>query len=227
MPLYRPFGRATLLGLWALPVWALSLLVGTITHQPAPQTDLAAWSDYVTTPEFRYSHLFASILGGAIGILGMIAFALVLANRGSARMAIWALIAGVLGNTLVTALFGIAAWAQPAIGRLYLAGHHAQARSLYYDAAQPASLVVTGVIGVVLVAAGVLLFGIAVARSPWLPRWAGIGLAVSGPLFAVVGFVLDDFVETIAAALMLVCASWISAAAWRDARAAPVDVVAG
>ena len=223
MPLYPPFGRVTLLGLWALPVWALSLLLGTITHQPPPQTDLAAWSTYVTTPVFLYSHLFASILGGAIGVLGMIAFAIVLADRGSVRLGLSALIAGVLGNTLLTALFGIAAWAQPAIGRLYLTGRHAEAGSLYYDAAQPASLVVTGLIGVVLLATSVLLFGIAAARSGWLPRWAGIGLAVSGPLFAIVGFALDDFIETIGTALMLLCWAWIAAAAWRATRAAQAD----
>lgn len=224
MSVDRPFGRVTLLGLWALPIFALSLLIGTINHQPPPQTQLAAWSNYVTTSEFLYSHLFASILGGAIGLLGFIAFAVVLANRGSRRLALWALVTGVLAIPLLSALFGIAAWAQPAVGRLYLAGHHALASSLYYDAAQPATLVVTGVVGVALVGTSVLLFGIAAARSGWLPRLAGIGLAVSGPLFAVVGFPLDDFVETIASGLMLVCSGWIAVVIWRDARPASAEV---
>lgn len=223
MPLYRPFGRATLLGLWGLPLWALSLLIGTFTHQPPPQTDLGAWSAYVTTPEFLFSHLFASILGAAIGVLGMIAFAIVLADRGSVRLGLSALIAGAVANILLATLFGIAAWAQPAIGRLYLAGHHALASSLYYDAAQPPSLVVTGLLGVVLLATSVILFGIATARSGWLPRLAGIGLAVSGPLFAIVGFALDDFIETIGSALMLASTAWIAVAAWRDARAPRAD----
>jgi hypothetical protein len=225
MPMERPFGRATVLGLWALPVWALSLLVGTFTHQPPPQTDLAGWSRYVTTSEFLYSHLFASILGGAIGVLGMIALAVVLANRGSVRLTLWALPIGVVANTLLTALFGIAAWAQPAIGRLYLAGQHAQANALYYDAAQPASLVAVGLVGVVLLAASVVLFGVAVAQSGWLPRWAGVGFAISGPLFAIVGFALDNFIQTVADALMMACTAWIAVVVWREAHAAPREAV--
>jgi cytochrome c-type biogenesis protein CcmH/NrfF len=35
--------------LWALPVWALMLLIGTWTHQPDPQTQFAAFADYITT----------------------------------------------------------------------------------------------------------------------------------------------------------------------------------
>jgi hypothetical protein len=41
--------RYVRLGLWALPVWAPSLFVGTFTHQPPPQTALADWRRYVTS----------------------------------------------------------------------------------------------------------------------------------------------------------------------------------
>ena len=68
-----PLGRAARLGLWALPVWAVLLSASTITHQPDPKTDLAGWSRYVTTTEFLASHLIASILGAAIGALGLVA----------------------------------------------------------------------------------------------------------------------------------------------------------
>src|SRR6516225_3866829 len=65
-------------GLWALPVWALLLFLGTLTHQPSYQTDFPAYARYVTTTEFLISHLVASILGAAIGILGFIALFIVL-----------------------------------------------------------------------------------------------------------------------------------------------------
>ncbi len=45
----HPVVRYARVGLWALPIFAATLLAGTITHQPPPQTDLAGWSAYVTT----------------------------------------------------------------------------------------------------------------------------------------------------------------------------------
>jgi hypothetical protein len=117
-----PLARAARLGLWALPVWAALLFAGTISHQPSPTTDLAGWSRYVTTPQFLASHLVASILGVAIGALAMVALGAVLASRGHPRAGLWAMVTGVLANVLTAAGFGIAAFAQPAIGRDYLAG---------------------------------------------------------------------------------------------------------
>jgi hypothetical protein len=209
MTIEDPSERYARRGLWALPAWAALLFIGTLSHQPAPQTDLPDWARYVTTTEFLVSHLAASILGAGIGILGMVALAVVLA-KGSVRLAISGLVTGVIGNTLVTSLFGVAAFAQPAIGRVYLAGRAGEAQALYYDAAQGTPLVVAGLLGALLLAVSIVLFGVAVARSGWLPRFAGVGFAVSGPLFAVVGVVLNNFVETIATALMIVSAVGIA-----------------
>jgi hypothetical protein len=58
-----------------------------------------------------------------------------------------------MGSTLVTAVLGIAAFAQPAIGRDYLAGHTTVAHAMYYAAAQGAWLVATAFTGAVLLAA--------------------------------------------------------------------------
>src|SRR5260370_25894611 len=76
-----PLARAARPGLWALPVWAALLFLGTLTHQPSWKTHLADWSRYVTTPQFLASHLVASILGAGIGALGMIALGARLASR--------------------------------------------------------------------------------------------------------------------------------------------------
>ncbi len=210
-----PLARMVRLGLWALPAWAVLLFYGTLTHQPPPQTQLAAWSRYVTTPQFLASHLIASILGAAIGIIGMVALAVFLAGHRRPRAAVWGLVTGVVANTLLTAVFGIAAFAQPAIGRDYLAGHTTQARSMYYAAAQGNWLVATAFTGAALLAASLVIFGVAATRTRPLPRLAGIGLAISGPLFAIIGAALDNFIESIASAILIACTVWIATAARR------------
>jgi hypothetical protein len=53
----------------------------------------------------------------------------------------------VLANVLSAAVFGIAAFAQPAIGRDYLAGHTAQARLLVSTAVTGGWLNVTAITG--------------------------------------------------------------------------------
>src|SRR5215472_9375898 len=125
-----PLARAARRGLWALPVWAALLSIGTLREQPHWQTQPAAWSRFVTTGEFLASHLIASILGAAIGALGLVALGAVLAGRGHPRGGLWAMVTGVLANVLTAADIGVAAFAQPAIGRDYLAGHTEQASLL-------------------------------------------------------------------------------------------------
>ncbi len=209
-----PLARAARLGLWALPVWAALLFAGTITHQPSPKTHLADWSRYVTTPQFLASHLVVSILGAAIGALGLVALGAVLASRGHPRAGLWAMVTGVLANVLSAAVFGIAAFAQPAIGRDYLAGHTAQARLLVNTVVNGGWLNVTAVTVGVLLAASAVVAGVAVARTGSLPRAAGIGFAISVALF-VIGAIPDDFLQSIAAAMMIASTVWIAAAAGR------------
>jgi len=211
-------GRYARLGLWAVPIYALLLGAGTITHQPAPQTQLGDWSRYVTTDEFLVSHLVASIGGAVFGTLGAVALGVVFMRRGSVRLGLAGLLTGVAGNVLLTSVFGVAAYTQPAIGRFYLAGHQDLAQGLYYDAAQPVALVVVALLSIVLLSASFIVFGVLVARASELPRLAGIGLAVSIVLFAVVGFVLDNWVQSVGAALMTVSAAWIAIAAGRRAQ---------
>jgi hypothetical protein len=216
-----PLARAARLGLWALPVWAALLFAGTLTHQPNWQTDLAGWSRYVTTPQFLASHLVASIPGAAIGALGLVALGAVLASRGRPRAGLWAMVTGVFANVLFAAVFGVAAFAQPAIGRDYLAGHTAQARLLVSTAVNGGWLNVTGITGGVLLAASAVVAGVAVARTGALPRAAGIGFAISVVLF-VIGAIPDDFLQSIAAVLMIASTAWIAATAGR--RGAPAEM---
>src|SRR4030095_5098483 len=115
----RAFARGAL---WALPVWAALLFLGTLTHQPDPQTDFPGFSAYVTTTSFLLSHLINSITGAAIGSIGVIGLMLNLQDSKGAARAINGTVATVVSNTLVSSIFGVAAFAQTAMGRMFLAG---------------------------------------------------------------------------------------------------------
>src|SRR5947208_16192796 len=87
-------------------------------------------------------------------------------------------------------------------------GRRAQ-QSLYYDAAQGTPMVIVALVFIVLVVTSFIVFGVAFARIKLMPRWAGAGYAVSGPLFAVIGFALDYWIQTVAAALMPASGLWM------------------
>jgi hypothetical protein len=197
------------IGIWAVPVYAATLFFATLTHQPPPQTDLAGWSSYVTTNEFLLSHIVLSIGGAAAGAIGAAALGAMLIERGSPRLGLTGLITGISANVIGSSVFGIAAFAQPAIGRLYLSGQVQTAQDVYNDAAQGIPLLVVAGVFIVLVVTSFIALGVGFARLHLMPRLAGIGYAVSGPLFAVIGFALDNWIQSVAAVLMTASAVWI------------------
>jgi len=208
------------IGLWALPIFAATLFAGTITHQPPPQTDLAGWSRYVTTNEFLFSHIVFSIGGSVFGAIGSVSLGIVLIHRGSMKLGLWGLLTGLSSNVIGPSIFGIAAFAQPAIGRFYLAGHHDLAPNLYNDAAQGTPMVIVALVFIGLLVTSFIVFGVAFSRLALMPRAAGIGYAVSGPLFAVLGFALDNWIQSAAALLMTGAALWMVVALRRTSGAA-------
>ena len=215
-----PVLRYARIGVWALPIFAATLFAGTITHQPPPQTDLADWSRFVTTSEFLFSHIVFSIGGSVFGAIGSVSLGVVLMHRGSVKLGLWGLLTGLSANVIGPSIFGIAAFAQPAIGRFYLAGHHDLAPNLYNDAAQGTPMVIVALVFIVLLVTSFIVFGVAFARLALMPRVAGIGYAVSGPLFAVLGFALDNWIQSVAAVLMTASAVWMVTALRRSPTAA-------
>jgi hypothetical protein len=129
-------------------------------------------------------------------------------------------VASVLATVLTASVFGVAAFAQPAIGRAYLAGRPEEAVAINGDVYGP-PLFATALPGLLLFALGIALSGTAVARSGWLPRWAGVGLALGGVLFAVVGFLVGP-IQPVGAALMAVSSGWIAYRAGRAQAATPM-----
>jgi hypothetical protein len=207
--LARELDRTTRWGLWALPVWTVLLFLGTITHQPDPRTDFAGFAGYVTTTEFLISHIVASIIGSAFGVLGLLALFTFLALRVRSRLAAVGLALAVVGNVMITAVFGTAAFGQSAVGRLYLAGHTEDAVATYNDM-YGAPLSATAAVGVLLLVVGVVVLGIAITRSRVLPRWAGIGMAVGIVVFGVIGVILADVVQSIGAAVLVASTLWLA-----------------
>src|SRR5260221_11571562 len=110
----RTFARRSL---WMLPVWAAMLFLGTLTHQPDPQTDFGGFSPYVTTTSFLLSHLINSITGAAIGSIGVVGLMLHLQDSKEAGRAITGMVATIAWNTLASSIFRGAALGPTGMGR--------------------------------------------------------------------------------------------------------------
>jgi len=206
----RAFARRAL---WALPVWAALLFFGTFTHQPDPKNDFAAFAKYVTTNTFLWSHLIASIVGAGIGSIGVIALMLYLQDSKVTGRAITGMIATVMANTMTSAIFGAAAFAQTAMGRMYLAG---KPNALdFYNEIYNGTLFAFAAVSLLIFIIGGVFTGSAIAASGRLPRWAGWVYAI-----AVIGFVLSAFLldigQSITSALLFIATL---AVAWRAGRA--------
>ncbi|MBV9368058.1 MAG: hypothetical protein JOY89_27780 [Solirubrobacterales bacterium] len=195
-------------GLWALPIYGLANLVGTLSSQPDyhKAANFPAYARYIHTPSFLASHLGLSLLGTGIGLLGFTALFVYLTIRGSG-VSVVAFVSTIIGSVFMAAVFGVAAFAQPAIGKAFLAGHHdaiALNSSVYGTAL---NLTVAG--SLLLYFAGAVLFAIAISRSRALPRTAGILFAASFPVFAI-GSITGTVLASVAALVQIASAIWIA-----------------
>jgi hypothetical protein len=189
-------------GVWALPVYTVLLGVSTLTHQPDYTTDFPAYADYISTSTFLASHLVASIGGAVIGILGIVSLAAVLIRSGARPgRTLTGAVLSVAGNVASTALFGVAAFAQPAIGRGYRAGAESVV-ALNADVYGP-QLIATALTGLALFSGGAVLLGTATAGVDRRLRRLGITYAVALPLFAVAALTVQ-ILQPITAAVLTV-----------------------
>jgi hypothetical protein len=208
----RTFARGAI---WALPVWAALLFFGTLTHQPDPQTAFDDFAAYVTTNQFLVSHLLNSIAGAAIGSIGVIGLMLLLQDSKVAGKAITGMVATVAANTLTSSLFGVAAFAQPAMGRVFLAR---QGNALdVYNNVYSAPLFMTALVSLLLFIVGGVLSGIAIAGYDRWPRWTGWVYAAT-----TIGFVLSNFLvpvgQSVTSALLFVATVVVAWNAGREAQ---------
>ena len=205
----RTFARGAL---WALPIWAVMLFLGTLTHQPDPQTDFPGFAAYVTTTSFLLSHLINSITGAAIGSIGVVGLMLYLQESKASGRAITGMVATIVGNTLVSSIFGAAAFAQTAMGRMFLAGQ--QDALDFYNQVYNSALFGTALIALLLFMIGGVFVGNAITGSGLFPRWTGWVYAIS-----IVGFVLSNFLfdvgQSISSALLFIATTVV---AWSASR---------
>ena len=207
----RGFARGPI---WALPVWAAMLFLGTLTHQPDPRTTFGDFAAYVTTIEFLLSLLRKCILGAAIGSIGVIALMLFLQDTKAAAKALTGMVTTVAANTLTASIFGAAAFAQPAMGQAFLAG---QDNALeFYDNVYAAPLFLTALVSLLLFIVGGVFTGMAIAAYDRWPRWTGWVYAAT-----TTGFVLSNFLlpvgQSVMSALLFVATVVV---AWRANREA-------
>lgn len=191
--------------LWLLPVWTALLFLSTLTHQPDPQTAFAAFAAYITTDIFLLSHLFGSIAGAALGSIGVVALLLYMQDTRAAGRAFTGAGATIASNMLLTAVFGVAAFAQPAMGRIFLAGD--QSAVAFYDQTYGAPLFATAMLGLLLFIVGGVLAGSAVAASGLFPRWTGWTYAIATAGFALSFIIMPVGMSVFAAVLTLATAA--------------------
>ena len=193
--------RFARLGLWLIPIYGLLLALSTVTRQPDYETDFQSYAEYITTDRFLASHLGPSIAGAALGMLGVVAALAFLVRGPAVTAAILGTAFTIVGNVLFTALFGVAAFAQPAIGRAFLDGSPG-VRELNDDV-YGTPLFATAAIGFLFFLVGSILLALAIARVGGPLRWVGIGYGASLVLF-VLGFLLLDIAQPIGGALLAV-----------------------
>ena len=200
-------------GVWLLPVFGALTLWATLVHQPDPTTEFAAWARFVTTDEFLAKHLLGSILGLALSTIGVAALAwAVLATGHRARPAVWGFTLTVVGSAGLIAGFGVAAFAQPAIGNLEIqgsAGAHA-----VYDDVYGIPTFVTLIGGAVLFSAASILLARAAAALEGVPRWARFAYGASGPLIGFLGIAVGPL-QTVGSVAALTGGIGIAAAVRR------------
>jgi hypothetical protein len=200
------------IGLLALPVYGLLTFWGTLESQPDQTKNPEAWARFVSSTAHLLTHLFGSIGGAILAILGVFALGVYLARSRAGRLGLAAMVMTVVGHTLFLSVVGLSAFATPGIARAYLAGME-NVMQVEFGSAQTA----TFGLAILLLFVGNVLLGVAVWRSGTLPKWAGAIWAASAFMFYVLGAVLamattgsSLVTQPLAAVLMVISGGWIA-----------------
>jgi len=202
-------------GLLGLPLYGALTFWSSLEGQPDPETQLRAWSRFVTTNGYVIGHLLGSILGLVFLIFGVFALGVYLATSRAGRMGLVAMFLTVLGSALFLPLQGIATFAAPEEGQAVLAGLEE------YEALPPifANTVqaLTGLVVILLGFVGHILVGVAVWRSGTLPKWAGAIWAGAHVLMYLslmygqtIGPASTPFTVPLGAALVTISGAWMA-----------------
>jgi hypothetical protein len=88
-------------GMFALPLYALLLLVGTLTPQPDQAIDPEAWARFVSTDSYLLTHIATNVAGSVLVILGTFALAVLISSR-APRSAVVGMVLSVIGQVFFT-----------------------------------------------------------------------------------------------------------------------------
>jgi hypothetical protein len=175
------------IGLLMLPLYGALTFWSSLHPQPDPNTHYEAWSRYVTTDHYVFTHVFGSILGLILAIFGTFALGAYLTRSRAGHMGLVAMVITVLGSALFLPGMGVSAFAVPEEGQAYLAGIEGLDKlpPIFADTA----FAVTNSLMVLLIFVGNILLGVAVWRSGMLPRWSGALWAAGAVLMYPFGIV--------------------------------------
>jgi hypothetical protein len=198
-----------------LPLYGLLTFWTTLDPQPDPSRRYAAWSRYVTTDEYVFTHVIGSGLGTSLSILGVFALAVHLASTRAENLGLLAMVVTVVGQTFFLMIIGISAVAAPMEGQAYLAGIEGLP-DLPVTTASTAQGVI-GLLVLVLSFVGNVMLGVAIWRSGVLPRWTAVAWIVAALLMYPFGLLVAAVVTgstplTVLVGALLITASggWVT-----------------
>jgi hypothetical protein len=156
------------------------------------------------------SQFVGYVVGLTLLTLGLFALTVYLSDVRGERWALGAMALSILGVGLLLSIYGLRAYAVPALGGAYLYGQQGAIEMANIIFGNPTAGVFY--VAFLLYSAGFILFGFAVWGSGTLPRWAGVLLAVHAPLLTAP---LPDLFSVVGALLLLAGGAWVAFAVLR------------
>jgi hypothetical protein len=220
------------IGLLGLPLYGALTFWTTLDPQPDPNTDYEAWAQYVSTNYYVIKHVFGTILGLVLALLGTIALGAYLSRSRAGGLGLVAMVITVVGYALFLTINGVSAFAVPGEGQAYLAGVEGFSEIASTGFAVTMQTL-TILLASLLLLVGNVLLGVAVWRSGTLPRWAGALWAVAPVLMLLLGQVIALVITgstpvtvTVGAVLIVISGGWMAWSVLREPSAGAVGVQA-
>jgi hypothetical protein len=189
-------GRRIRAGIWLLVVSGLLTVIGLALRGPNPVDghglDTAAFVEVsqAATHELTWAILLINLV---IQTFAWLAFWAFLRDTPEERLAFWGMVLSITGNGLFLPIAGIVALTAPMVAELYVSGN--EAVIAVADSAIFGPLALPFLIASAFaLLGGAILIGLALWRSPLLPRWTAIPYVVHGlclTFFAQVHFALE------------------------------------
>ena len=171
-------------GLLALPIYGLLTAWATLDPQPDQVKHTEEWARFVGSTSYLVDHIFGTIGGSVLAILGVFALGAYLIRSRAGLLGLAAMVITVVGQGLALTIGGVTAFATNAIGRAYLAGIK-DVMQVEFASEMTATLG----LAILLLFVGNVLLGVAVWRSGTLPKLAGVIWVASALMFYVLGAV--------------------------------------